>query len=481
MYGGTKMRMGAISALAAAGLLLSAGGASAADLGGDCCADLEERVAELEATTVRKGNRKVSLTITGWVSEGVMWWDDGTESNVYQVQDSTDLATNVTFTGKAQINAEWSAGYLINVFFDHANALFVNQDNDDLGFGVNLQRSYWFLKSESLGQISVGMRGGANDNAVILTDFTGTLFQHNTVTFEAGAMFLTPKGGTRTSLGTFIATTGLPSSTLGALVNCSTIRQGIGNDCLGDRTNVVRYDSPTIAGFSATASWGEDDRYEGTLRYAGEGGGFKYAAAIGYGYVNGDADAGGVRADYLGNPIDAGYLQVGGTIKHLGTNLWVHGAYHELNSDNAVISPGDGEGYYIKAGWSPKLNGLGTTHFVGEWRQNLDTYGASYQLGDPGASGVGSVCDGYGAAGGNIGAACVNATAAGGIINVTGSEVNSWGLGLVQEIDAASMALWIKYRHFESEIDFVNSATGVRGTQEFEEIDLVFGGAHIFF
>jgi hypothetical protein len=32
--------------------------ASAADLGGNCCADLEERVAELEATTVRKGNRR---------------------------------------------------------------------------------------------------------------------------------------------------------------------------------------------------------------------------------------------------------------------------------------------------------------------------------------------------------------------------------------------------------------------------------------
>ena len=39
----------------------------AADLGGDCCADLEERVAELEATTVRKGNKKVSVTLSGWV------------------------------------------------------------------------------------------------------------------------------------------------------------------------------------------------------------------------------------------------------------------------------------------------------------------------------------------------------------------------------------------------------------------------------
>ena len=39
--------------------------AAAADLGGNCCADLEERIAELEATTARKGNRKVSLTDFG--------------------------------------------------------------------------------------------------------------------------------------------------------------------------------------------------------------------------------------------------------------------------------------------------------------------------------------------------------------------------------------------------------------------------------
>ena len=51
----------------AAGLLaggLPTANAFAADLGGNCCADLQERVAELEATTVRKGNRKFSLPIT---------------------------------------------------------------------------------------------------------------------------------------------------------------------------------------------------------------------------------------------------------------------------------------------------------------------------------------------------------------------------------------------------------------------------------
>ena len=49
-------------------LFLAPAPVDAADFGGDCCADLEERVAKLEATTARKGNRKVSLTVGGHVS-----------------------------------------------------------------------------------------------------------------------------------------------------------------------------------------------------------------------------------------------------------------------------------------------------------------------------------------------------------------------------------------------------------------------------
>ena len=52
------------TALAASMIVFATVGAFAADLGGNCCADLEERIAELEATTARKGNRKVSLTVS---------------------------------------------------------------------------------------------------------------------------------------------------------------------------------------------------------------------------------------------------------------------------------------------------------------------------------------------------------------------------------------------------------------------------------
>src|SRR3954454_19966461 len=110
------MKKLSLGALVAAGLLmggLTAGSASAADLGGNCCADLEERIAELEATTARKGNRKVSLTVTGWVAEQVMWWDDGKETNTYVIGLGTNYASNVQFVGSAQIVPGWSAGYVL--------------------------------------------------------------------------------------------------------------------------------------------------------------------------------------------------------------------------------------------------------------------------------------------------------------------------------------------------------------------------------
>ena len=79
--------------LVAAGVTLFMGAyphapAKAADLGGDCCSDLEERIAELEATTVRKGNKKVSVTLYGKLNKAVVFWDDGAEKNTNVVDNN---------------------------------------------------------------------------------------------------------------------------------------------------------------------------------------------------------------------------------------------------------------------------------------------------------------------------------------------------------------------------------------------------------
>ena len=124
------MRKFSLSALVAAGLLmggLGASSASAADLGGNCCADLEERIAELEATTARKGNRKVSLTISGWVGEQILWFDDGAARGTYVGGLGTTLATHVSFTGQATIMPGWYAGYVLTLEADEHDPLLDHQ------------------------------------------------------------------------------------------------------------------------------------------------------------------------------------------------------------------------------------------------------------------------------------------------------------------------------------------------------------------
>ena len=120
MFGGLTKTSSRIAIAAALGMTLggfamSASPAKAADLGGDCCADLEERVAELEATTVRKGNKKVSVTLSGWVVKLGEFWDDGHETNFYVGDKHTTLSSHFQLSGSAQIAPGWSSGYTIAV------------------------------------------------------------------------------------------------------------------------------------------------------------------------------------------------------------------------------------------------------------------------------------------------------------------------------------------------------------------------------
>src|SRR5512142_123879 len=112
------------------GLVTQQTPARAADLGGDCCADLEDRVAELEATTARKGNKKVSLTVYGQVNRAVLFWDDGAESNVYSVDNNYE-SSRFGFKGSAKITGNLSAGYRMEVETTIANSARVNQIDDD--------------------------------------------------------------------------------------------------------------------------------------------------------------------------------------------------------------------------------------------------------------------------------------------------------------------------------------------------------------
>ncbi len=147
--------------IVASGAFILAGSvtAQAADFGGDCCADLEERIAELEATTARKGNRKVSLTVYGKVNQAVMWWDDGNEQNAYVVTNDASRS-RFGFKGKAKITGDWSAYYKIEIGIRTANSKRNNQFNH-LGTPIDftkldLRHTEWGLNSKTWGKFGVG-------------------------------------------------------------------------------------------------------------------------------------------------------------------------------------------------------------------------------------------------------------------------------------------------------------------------------------
>ena len=187
MIGGLKQTTSRLAIAAAAGLFtggIALAPAQAADLGGDCCADLEERVAELEATTVRKGNRKVSVKLSGQVNRAILWWDDGEDSDVYFV-DTENSNSRFRITGSATISPGRTAGFRIEAdwFIQNNSSIVTNcgpssfaasgpaacqavaniTGNGGFGSGTtnskNVTDMRWtevWIKDESLGKVSLG-------------------------------------------------------------------------------------------------------------------------------------------------------------------------------------------------------------------------------------------------------------------------------------------------------------------------------------
>ena len=150
--------------------------------------------------------------------------------------------------------------------------------------------------------------------------------------------------------------------------------------------------------------------------------------------------------------------------------------------DESVFSGNpDTDAWYFKPFWRKAWSPIGATVLYGEWGQYNDQFAAGNNL----------CASGFGA-GTAIGNFCFEPTReAGGGVFVTGSEVERFGLGIVQEIDSAAMHLWVRWQHQEIDLDLVGyeasyadplgCSNGCKIKQSFDDWDLFQVGGIIFF
>ncbi len=262
MIGGSMKMTSRFAIVAAAGVLLGAAvtSAKAADLGGGCCADLEERVAELEATTARKGNRVVSLQVYGQVNKALLIWDDGIDSDAFIV-DNDYSGSRVGFTGSAALKPGWKAGFLVELDIQDAAS---NQVDNDTRFRRPAPTKFPFATATSISRARSGA-GLRSDRARTAADGVTEVVLGNSLRnsdLHHGNDFL------------------IRDSPMAAPAGLRLDQWASNLD--GGRDDVIRYDSPSIYGFIVSASWGDDDYADIALRFKKEWNSVRVAAAIAY-------------------------------------------------------------------------------------------------------------------------------------------------------------------------------------------------------
>jgi hypothetical protein len=480
--------------------------AKAADLGGDCCADLEERVAELEATTARKGNRKMSLTITGQVDRVVTWYSDGKTSQTYYGLDNTNSSSRFIFNGSAKVTPKVTMGFEIMIeieaggtsskvnqfdedgkltaFIPNPNIPGVaggnvgipsfNASNIDAYFG-DARRVAWWIEHADLGRITVGRWESAGVLGTI--DLTGHIFLPASASFILlnGGFFLRGPGGQVYT--TQWASIGDPASN----------NPG--------RTELVRYDSPSWHGFIYSASVAEAGDYWGTMiRYANEFQGFRLAGTVGYERIQDIATPGVVdpaAVNYVGNKPDITVWGFALSAMHVPTGLFVQGHYNHVDYGNSIVGAVSGywgqastnakpaDQWLIQAGVSKNWFGYGNTSIYGEYGV-ADDWGAAFT--NNGAT----IGRNFSTPANTFGFTAVN--------GVTSTEMKVWGMGIAQNFAAAATDLYLGYRHFDADIkcaDAIGAAVCSGGVAvgaahqtdklATEGIDVIVMGARVLF
>jgi hypothetical protein len=219
------------------------------------------------------------------------------------------------------------------------------------------------------------------------------------------------------------------------------------------RRDHILYETPAIAGFFVQAAWGEDDFWDVALKYAGEFNGMRLTFGIGY-RENKEFDGPSGQLFCTTNCRKEDSNILGSvSIRHMPTGLFFTGAggSREVRHDDQIAatlgqSKTEPYFYYLSGGIARNLFGIGDTVLYGEYSEHRDFVEGNLV---------------------NVG---------GGLVAATGSDVQHWGIGIHQHVDAAAMEFFLTYKNYSVDIDVL---AGPRAN--LRDLHLVIAGTRIQF
>ena len=312
-------------------------------------------------------------------------------------------SSKLRMAGEGRLAQQWMTGFVIELGFTDASSLFVDQVNDE-GPGetsFELRLANWYIESEHLGRLTVGQQSSATDG---ITTIDLTRAKTDPVLWHNRSFGIRDKDGGYTGL----------------------IWGNVAWGLEGYKGDFLRYDSPVFYGFVASAAWGENDSVDAALRFQKELDEVRIAAGAGYLWVGDDSTASLYPSD---TKIASGSISV----LHVPTGLFGNVAAGRIELSRGALAgsanPDDGSMWMTQAGIEKRVSSYGATTLYGEYGQYNDML-----LGYAGFTGDGAL----------------PASVAAG--DIAGTEVSRWGVGAVQQFDAASIEMYAVFNHFDAEI-----------------------------
>ena len=299
---------------------------------------------------VTSGNDKIKLAISGQINRAVVVANDGYNSTLYHV-DNTASNSRIRFVGTAKASDDLTLGTRLEVAISPDRSSAVSQQQKSLSDTYFDQR--WVeisLTSKTFGKLSIG-KGDTASNTTAEVDLSKTdVIQYASITDMGGGFLFSSKNGAKTFI---------PNGTSNLKVSDAfSSFDGL------SRQSRLRYDSPSLYGFSLAGSLVSNQRSDLALFWGGQGYGFKGAGAFA-----------------VSNPklASAGLLYDGSfSLLHsaTGLNLTLSGALQQYTTRK------DATNLYAKLGWLANLTSLGYTAFGVDYTRSQDLA----QSGDKGYS-----------------------------------------------------------------------------------------------